>query len=63
MDCIGQLVVSRADADALKKLIEIEKSTLSDDILSMKLQSLCTMLPQEATVNFCKVKTTQKSPH
>jgi hypothetical protein len=51
MDCIGQLVVSHADADALKKLIEIEKSTLPDDILSMKLQSLCTMLPQEAIVN------------
>jgi len=45
LNSVPTLFVSHADADALKKLMEIEKSALPDDILSMNLQSLCTMLP------------------
>jgi Holliday junction resolvasome RuvABC DNA-binding subunit len=48
----GLLILSYTDADAIKQLKEIEKSNLSDDILSMKLQSLCRVLPQEAVLNF-----------
>jgi predicted class III extradiol MEMO1 family dioxygenase len=48
----GLLILSHTDTDAIKQLKEIEKSNLSDDILSMKLQSLCGVLPQEAVSNF-----------
>lgn len=39
------LVVSQTDVEAIQKLKEIEKSHLPNDLLSMKLQSLCAMLP------------------
>lgn len=42
---LSPLILSCTDTEALKKLAEIEKSELSNEVLSMKLQGLCTMFP------------------
>lgn len=42
---LSPLILSCTDTEALKKLVEIEKSELSNEVLSMKLQGLCTMFP------------------
>jgi hypothetical protein len=44
-------MASHLDADAIKQLLDIEKSLLPDDFLSLKLQNLAAMLPQESIVN------------
>jgi hypothetical protein len=46
------VIVAQTDAEAIKQLKEIEKSCAPDDRLSMKLQSLCAVLPQEAVSTF-----------
>lgn len=46
------VVVAHTDAEAIKQLKEIETSCVSDDRLSMKLQSLCAVLSQEAVSTF-----------
>jgi len=46
------LVVSHTDAGAIEQLKKIESNALPRVLLSLKLQSVCHMLPQESVSNF-----------
>jgi len=48
------IVVSYTDAGAIEKLKEIERSLLPQSALSLELQSVCMMFPQESVVNFLR---------
>jgi hypothetical protein len=48
------IVVSHTDAGAIEKLKEIEGSLLPQSALSLELQSVCMMFPQESVVNFLR---------